>query len=158
MMTNGLSETSGTVVDAAQTIHLTFNFRSTGISSLMRLSRDTGQVATVPLLHDGGSLYHLDLTLDGGTGDLFKYNNGIPFVVLSGDFDGDHDVDGQDFLRWQRGQSPNSLSASDLEAWKQHFGEGAVTASSLPVPEPSAFFLALLAVGYSNRFGRRSAD
>jgi hypothetical protein len=44
------------------------------------LSRDTGFVETVNLTSDGSSLYHLDLVLDGGTGDLFKFNNGGTFV------------------------------------------------------------------------------
>jgi hypothetical protein len=38
-------------------------------------------VEDVPLISDGASLYHLDLTLPGGTGDLFKYDTGSAFVV-----------------------------------------------------------------------------
>jgi hypothetical protein len=80
MVTNGLSDGSATAAQTQQTIHLTFNFGSSGITSLQRLSRTTGQVETVSLVSDGGGVYHLDLTLDGGTGDLFKYNTGAPFV------------------------------------------------------------------------------
>ncbi|MEX0611737.1 MAG: hypothetical protein WD229_06425, partial [Pirellulales bacterium] len=65
---------------ATQQIHVEFDFGATGISSLQRLNRLTGQVEVVPLTHDGGSLYHLDFTLPGGTGDLFKYNTGAPFI------------------------------------------------------------------------------
>ena len=80
MILNGLSDASGTAAETAQTINLNFDFRSSGINSLLRLSRDTGLIEVVPLVSDGGSQYHLDLTLDGGTGDLFKFNNGATFL------------------------------------------------------------------------------
>jgi hypothetical protein len=41
----------------------------------------------------------------------------------SGDFDNDNDVDGRDFLVWQRGGSPNSLSPGDLALWQQGYGQ-----------------------------------
>ncbi len=44
------------------------------------MSRETGLVQELSLVSDGGSLYHRDLILDGGTGDLFKFNNGGTFV------------------------------------------------------------------------------
>ena len=64
-----------------QTIHMTFNFGTSGINSLQELNSNTGQVQVVPLVSDGGSLYHLDLTLDGGAGELFKFNDGAVFVI-----------------------------------------------------------------------------
>ena len=81
MVVNGLVWTNTSAADTAQTIHLNFDFGTSGITSLQRLSRDTGLVEIVPLVPDGGSLYHLDLTLPGGTGDLFKYNTGAVFLV-----------------------------------------------------------------------------
>lgn len=41
---------------------------------------------------------------------------------LIGDFDGDGDVDGRDFLAWQRGSSPTPLSSSDLTDWQGNYG------------------------------------
>ncbi|MCA9259886.1 MAG: hypothetical protein KDA61_11830, partial [Planctomycetales bacterium] len=38
-----------------------------------------------------------------------------------GDFDGDADVDGHDFLFWQRGLSPTPLSSADLGDWQANF-------------------------------------
>lgn len=64
-------------------------------------------------------------------------------VIPTGDYDGDGDVDGNDFLRWQRGQSPNSLGLLDLAVWQVRFGTN-VPPEDLniaPVPEPSAFLL-----------------
>lgn len=67
----------------------------------------------------------------------------------AGDFDGDGDVDGADFLTWQRGGSPSPLSPGDLATWKANFG-AAVTvnaaASVGAVPEPTALFSAMVAL------------
>jgi hypothetical protein len=73
-----------------------------------------------------------------------KLTSGTP-----GDFDVDGDVDGADFLRWQRGGSPNPLSAGDLATWKANFGASATVAASAAVgavPEPSALFSAMVAL------------
>ncbi len=57
---------------------------------------------------------------------------------LPGDFDFDGDVDGLDFLQWQRGDSLNSFSASDLDDWEANFGMVTqLTATAAVVPEPS---------------------
>jgi hypothetical protein len=48
------------------------------------MSRTTGGIELVPLQALGGSNYRLQLTLDGGTGDLFKFNTGAPFVPEPG--------------------------------------------------------------------------
>ncbi|MCC6423761.1 MAG: hypothetical protein IT447_09815 [Phycisphaerales bacterium] len=81
MITNGLTDSDGDSYATRQSIRLTFNFGSSGINSLQLLNRDTGLVDNVPLIFDGGSQYHLDWTLYGGEGDLFKYNTGALFVV-----------------------------------------------------------------------------
>jgi formylglycine-generating enzyme required for sulfatase activity len=98
MVVNGLSDATAGTSATQQTIRLTFNFGSSGITSLQRLSRTTGKVETVSLVSDGGGVYHLDLTLDGGTGDLFKYKTGALFVgvVLAGDFNNDYVVNATD--------------------------------------------------------------
>lgn len=80
MIVNGLTAGTGTANDAIQTIRLSFDFQASGIQSLLRLSRDTGKEEVVPLIHDDGARYHLDLILEGGTGDLFKYHDGSHFV------------------------------------------------------------------------------
>lgn len=68
---------------------------------------------------------------------------------LTGDFDNDGDVDGRDFLLWQRGESPNPFNWNDLAAWQTKYGTGMlVSALRLPpsaldvaVPEPSTLWL-----------------
>ena len=65
----------------------------------------------------------------------------------NGDFDGDGDVDGRDFLRWQRGGSPAPFSSTDLAAWQNAYGPGPLS-SLEAVPEPTALTLVLsLAMG-----------
>jgi hypothetical protein len=86
------------------------------------------------------------------TGTLGSDNYKLTSKLTSGpdgDFDGDGDVDGADFLRWQRGGSPNPLSAGDLATWKANFGASATVAASAAVgavPEPSALFSAMVAL------------
>ncbi len=63
---------------------------------------------------------------------------------VAGDFDGDLDVDGQDFLNWQRGESPNNGNAADLTAWKSGYGTPANLAAVGSVPEPTSAVLLLL--------------
>lgn len=57
-----------------------------------------------------------------------------------GDFDADLDVDGNDFLIWQRGGSPSALSPDDLADWKANYGAGEVP-SFAAVPEPGSLLL-----------------
>ncbi|MEM9657221.1 MAG: hypothetical protein AAF961_02565, partial [Planctomycetota bacterium] len=76
---------------------------------------------------------------------------------LAGDFDFNGQVDGADFLHWQRGESPTPLSDEDLADWSANFGRvvdgGSV--NSHGVPEPNALLLAgiatlaLLACGHA---------
>ena len=81
MVVNGCWDTNGT--STKQTIRLDFDFGGdTSINSLLRISRLTGEIEVVPLTLTTGNTYYLDLVLDGGEGDLFKYNNGISFLLL----------------------------------------------------------------------------
>jgi hypothetical protein len=66
-----------------------------------------------------------------------------PPPTLPGDFNGNGRVDGADFLVWQRGGSPNRLSASDLSLWRTNFGRTATVGAAGQVPEPGAMFLAM---------------
>lgn len=79
----------------------------------------------------------------------------------SADFDADGDVDGRDFLVWQRGfglgdQTDNSLGDAnfdgdidelDLAVWQEQFGESTALISTA-IPEPSSYilFLASMAI------------
>jgi hypothetical protein len=79
---------------------------------------------------------------------------------LAGDFDVDGDVDGGDFLQWQRelggtgtyppadGSLSGSVDAADLAVWKSQFGEivelPAAVANTGALPEPGGLALAAI--------------
>lgn len=76
---------------------------------------------------------------DAGLGDVsevFSYTLATAPTV-TGDFDGDLDVDGADFLKWQRELG----DATNLTDWQTNYGNGAL-ASLSAVPEPSSLLLA----------------
>ena len=63
-----------------------------------------------------------------------------------GDFDLDGDVDGADFLVWQRGESPDPMSESDRELWQTNFPSVSFMPASLAIPESISLPLVILAV------------
>lgn len=74
---------------------------------------------------------------------LFLDNVGVTglTVGLPGDFNSDGNVDGADFLEWQR----NGGTATSLSAWQSNYGAYAqATSSTAVVPEPSSVVLATI--------------
>ena len=65
---------------------------------------------------------------------------------LNADFDGDGDVDGADFLKWQRGGSPNPLSSQDLVLWQSQYGTSPLLSTIVAVPEPTTVIALLMAM------------
>jgi hypothetical protein len=70
----------------------------------------------------------------------------VPELLAAGDFDLDGDRDGFDFLKWQRGESPTSLSQLNLADWQTNYGTvvSAITAASTTVPEPGTGVMLML--------------
>ncbi len=78
-------------------------------------------------------------------------------AVDDADFDGDNDVDGADFLIWQRNLGAGStqttgdangdglVNASDLAIWQNQYGTTPAAGAAGAVPEPGAAALAALA-------------
>jgi hypothetical protein len=85
--------------------------------------------------HFGRDLF---ITYEGGDG------NDVALFTLSsplGDFDHDNDVDGNDFLTWQR-----DPSVGDLSDWQTNFGaSSSVNAASTPEPSGWIIFVSLVA-------------
>ena len=80
MVTNGLCDKDSSAARTRQRILLEFDFKASRITGLQRLSRLDGKVKRVSLTHRGGSLYSHSFELDGGTGDLFKFDTGARFI------------------------------------------------------------------------------
>jgi len=71
--------------------------------------------------------------------------------LLLADFDNDNDVDGADFLAWQR-----NTSLGNLADWESEFGmTGGALAASSAVPEPSTGLLLLTGLGFAMLFRPR---
>ncbi len=93
--------------------------------------------------------------------DFLSYQIGVhaPVAapVANADFDGDGDVDGRDFVIWQRNYNIGTTKAqgdangdgmvnqADLAIWQNQYGTNPLTANFAAVPEPSALVLSLLA-------------
>jgi hypothetical protein len=122
-----------------------------------------GQFGAVTFL--GGTT--ADVNYDLVNGDVFLDN--FQSAAIAGDFDVDGDVDGADFLTWQRGlgitgtatvgqgdaNGDMNVNAADLAIWRQNFGPGASVAAVGAVPEPAACLLALLSSVALGITGRR---
>jgi CubicO group peptidase (beta-lactamase class C family) len=73
-------------------------------------------------------------------------------IAEPGDFNLDGTVDGADFLAWQRGNSPNPMSAGDLAVWQTNYGESSTNATAIPEPHTTALLCSALMLA-----ARRSA-
>ncbi len=105
--------------------------------------------------------------IDGQFGDVitssvevlvFKFGNSTPTQTVAaidnwslgelasgtpGDFDVDGDVDGADFLIWQRGESPLGGTSAELADWQNNYGPNPLVGATSAVPEPSCMLLML---------------
>ncbi len=74
----------------------------------------------------------------GAQGTVEFFLDNIQVVSDTGDFDNDGDVDGADFLTWQRNTGVGSLAD-----WESSFGSTGSLAAAHAVPEPAAWLLML---------------
>ena len=109
-------------------------------STSSALSAVPSQVSpkAAPFANYGGTL--LTISYAGGDGNDVFINT---VAGQAGDFDFDGDVDGRDFLVWQRGGSATPLSATDLADWQANYGAGALSAN-VAVPEPASAVLLIV--------------
>jgi hypothetical protein len=100
------------------------------------------------------SQYEWDLRVEGNLLLLEV----VSAPMLPGDFDSDGDVDGVDFLRWQRTDG----TAAGLTDWQTDYGApSSAAAAATSVPEPSSLLLLLtscLFAAYSGRCGNGLGD
>ena len=100
---------------------------------------------------DANSSVVAGISETGGT-DIVLIGLGSESVGLAGDFDSDGDVDGNDFLVWQRGGAPGGVTQANLTAWQTNYGVPVVAAVAA-VPEPAS--LLLLSAGLLSVLGLR---
>jgi hypothetical protein len=104
------------------------------------VARFDDQVFTHTITTDMVGTFYVGFREPGGSGvnanaappifDFFEAPVGLP-----GDFDNDGDVDGRDFLTWQR-----NPAVGDLADWQNNYGMGPLAAVGA-VPEPSTALL-----------------
>ena len=120
-------------------------------------------------------LYEMQIVCDlftAGKRDLDIDIESVKIVALAADnadFDEDNDVDGADFLVWQRNSGmtggatlangdangDGNVDGSDLAIWQDQFGSTSMVAVANAVPEPGTALL--LVLGWSCCCGRRFA-
>jgi hypothetical protein len=119
-------------------------------TQLLRLPRSGGPVQVVGT--DFGLISGLTFNSQG---QLYVADRGDSviwqFEILAiqyADFDEDGDIDGADFLKWQRGETPEMGSAEELALWEAQYGTTVppLSATSAAVPEPTTCVLALAAL------------
>jgi len=156
MLTNMKHGRGLTVAGASGAFNILFD---SSTNAIYRLNRLTGAPERIAL-----SNHILQLTLPGGTGDLFKYDNGYFTGIVAGDADLDGDVDLSDLGTlassygitngglWLTGDFDldGDIDLADLSTLAANYGAGSIQAiadfqSLLAVPEPSA--LAFLLFG-----------
>lgn len=83
----------------------------------------------------------LDWSLDYGPTSL-----SVTFEAAAGDLDADGRFTGSDFLAWQRGDSPQPISDSDLANWQSRYGSQSPGPGTInAIPEPGTAGLLLMA-------------
>ena len=65
---------------------------------------------------------------------------------LLGDFDHNGLIDGNDFLKWQRGETTPPYDPKDYDDWQMNFGNPSAAIAAAIIPEPTTGILALLSI------------
>ncbi|MBA3480248.1 MAG: hypothetical protein H0T51_00400 [Pirellulales bacterium] len=179
----GVADLDGAVIDIdlmggfLPSVGATFNlleaasFGATGTGTTQNVGTGEGFILAT---EDVGA-FSLAVVAGGGVETLRATFLGA--VAADADFDNDGDVDGADFLTWQRGLGLSGAAATnaagnangdsvidgaDLTVWRNEFGPPSVLAAGA-VPEPSAAVLLLIAAAglaasrTATRSGRRAA-
>ena len=117
------------------------------ISTMASLDGDSYTLVTADNIT--GTFANTQVDADGRLWDISYLGNDVIITAttsLPGDFDGDGDVDGFDFLEWQRGY-PTLYDDADLLDWQNNYGTTPLTPNTAAVPEPSTIVLAMAAMG-----------
>ena len=141
---------------AAANAFLTDNVINLGSNGVLNVSGDLNLVFSLSLTtNDVGAGFSFDLLFGNST-------------FGSADFDTDGDIDGADFLTWQRGfgvgttkvqgdaNADSAVNGSDLVVWKNQYGFVATSVAALgSVPEPTAFVMTIIGLSVICRWNTR---
>jgi len=133
------STDGGSSVDSSQTVDVAFPTSDAILPDIVALIPTDANFITMEVLDN----YWADNGGDRVGISEIRFT-GTAILAGTGDFDGDLDVDGADFLLWQRGGSPDSLSATDLALWEADYGGVPAVAAAQAVPEPASWMLIVL--------------
>lgn len=145
-----------------------FSLESAGSGSTDITAMFDGQPIGAPWGGIGGQPGHADLVMFGNSNRAGSSTGAMayksltfevgPIEELPADADGDNDVDGFDFLTWQRTVGSQTqlaadsnrdgvVNGTDLSLWQQEFGSALVgqSAAGSGVPEPTCAGLAFVA-------------
>jgi hypothetical protein len=139
------------------------------MNSLALRQGGTGVQAGSPATGPASAKFNVDVVSIGSDFDEVLAAVGGPAMPTDdADFDGDGDVDGEDFLTWQRGvgaagtgtlatgdaNGDLDIDGDDLAVWEAQFGVPAVSAVGA-VPEPACLALAAMGMVAAAAVGRR---
>lgn len=149
-------------------VNTNFTLTPAGIRYEQLMDEWSTEYVDLPVLADGtidftGFYGKYEITIDGETYDLDLTKGTIDYSLVVGpesaDFDFDGDVDGRDFLIWQRGfglENPGFTDGdanydgfvddTDLAIWSLAYGNGSLMGETTVVPEPTSLALLLLGV------------
>jgi hypothetical protein len=158
-----LAELSDTANGAAAGKGLYYYDPQNGLKEILRTGDAFGGSTVTNLLFFGTFINNISnqspdtsnsgFNADGEVAFAFDLANGQSGVAiwsdsLAGDFDEDGDVDGRDFLVWQR-----NSNVGDLADWSSSYGAGTLGAVTA-IPEPSSLVMFLIAAyGLAARIG-----
>ena len=127
-----------------------------GSSNMFTATLDTSAAGAFSATY---TLSFSDEDLPGATA-LADLTLNLMGTVGDADFDDDNDVDGVDFLIWQRGlgigsthadgdaNEDNVVDAADLAVWEAQYGTPPPLSASSAVPEPASAVLVLLGLAW----------
>ncbi len=107
----------------------------------------------IPADRSGHQVLWIAWQRDDPVGEVFFSTSDLLVTPIAsdGDFNLDGDVDGADFLDWQRGLGGETTRA-DFDSWKSQYPTNPVSANS--IPEPQSIMLLLLMVLQLSLVGR----
>lgn len=95
---------------------------------------------------DLDSAFRIDQHFPSGATDVLARGNFQVEAPIPGDYDSDGDIDGADFLIWQRGAVSNPPDSGDLIDWQNNYGSDFPETLSVSIPEATTLSLSFIAI------------